>query len=76
MDEDVASYLAALPMPQEGQFKDRLTAAIVALGMARRCVERPGPETHSVGQLRAYLTRGLEQVQEALASLPPVEPPT
>ncbi len=68
--EPVEDYLAQLPLSEQGHLKDRVQAAVLAIGMCQRTLDVADPERATVTQLRAYLTHALAQVQAALAQLP------
>jgi hypothetical protein len=68
--ESARSYLEGLPAADRRRFRERITAAVLAVELCRRCVEAPGPESATVAQLREYLGQAIGALQEAQAALP------
>ena len=72
--DDSTACMAQLPSAEQAQLIDRVTAATLALGMAKRCLDTPGPMTHTGPQLRRYVVLAIEQLHAVLTDLPGPEP--
>jgi hypothetical protein len=67
---NVSEYLGGLPPAQQRQLKERITAAVLAVDLCRRCVESPGTQSETVAQLRLYLRQATNALQAVETTLP------
>jgi hypothetical protein len=68
--QSVRAHLDGLPREEQTRLKERITAAVLAVALCRRCVNAPGPESQTVAQLREYLRQAIAVLQDAQAALP------
>jgi hypothetical protein len=68
---NVSEYLRGLSPAQQRQLRERVTAAVLAVDLCRRCVESPGSQSETLSQLRQYLRQAVIALQAVEATLPP-----
>ena len=66
----VREYLRGLPLAEQRQLKEHVTAAVIAVDLCRRCVDRPGTQSETVAQFRDYVRQGVGALQAVDAALP------
>ncbi|HLH22689.1 MAG TPA: hypothetical protein VK066_09210 [Chloroflexota bacterium] len=67
---NVSEYLRGLPPAQQRQVRERVTAAVLAVELCRRCVESPGAQSDTVSQFRQYLRQAVQALQTVDRGLP------
>jgi hypothetical protein len=67
---NISEYVRGLPPAQQRELKERVTAAVLAVELCRRCVESPGAQSETIPQLRLYLRQAVQALETVEAALP------